>query len=287
MWLISGSQYLAPVDEGYGTENPIYFDGVGNESDPPRLNRSAEGYAVVSMEGKPQFASFGIPDLDPQLGYQLEIGDVTLDVMGNEEVNFLEADAEGVTTFLIRGLEGQTTEGIPGLFQMTFVEDGTAAFSVFPLVFPIEGDFDKSGFLDAADLDLQAAAMNDPNVDLGLYDENKDGVVDQADRWIWVHDRLGTWIGDSDANGQFDSGDFVQVFQAGKYETEEIAGWSEGDWNGDRLFDSLDFVIAFTDGGYEQGPRTDVVAVPEPGTWLLLAIGFALGSFRRRTRRGV
>ena len=31
-------------------------------------------------------------------------------------------------------------------------------------------------------LDLQAAAMNDPNADRDLYDENEDGVVDQADR---------------------------------------------------------------------------------------------------------
>ena len=31
------------------------------------------------------------------------------------------------------------------------------------------------------------------------------------------------------------------------------------------VFDSDDFIIAFQDGGYEQGPRTDVAAVPEPG----------------------
>ncbi len=275
-WLISGNQFLAPVDEGYGTEDPIYFDGVSDEPDEPTMTRSAEGYAVVGMEGTPQFASFGIPDLDPQLGYQVDIGDVTLDVAGSEVVDFLTTNAEGVTTFLVRGLEEQTTEGIPNLFKMTFVEDGTAAFSVFPLVLPIEGDFNKSGFLDAADLDLQAAAMNDPNVDLGLYDENKDGVVDQTDRWIWVHDRLGTWIGDSDANGQFDSSDFVQVFQAGTYETEQYAGWSEGDWNGDGIFNSGDFVIAFQDGGYEKGPRMSVAAVPEPRGWLLLALGLSL-----------
>ena len=43
------------------------------------------------------------------------------------------------------------------------------------------------------------------------------------------------------------------------------ASWSEGDWNGDGIFDSSDMVTAFADGGYEKGPRTDAVAVPEPG----------------------
>ena len=68
-----------------------------------------------------------------------------------------------------------------------------------------------------------------------------------------------TWYGDADFNGEFNSSDFVQVFQAGKYEqgwlTESgwavgaLAGWSEGDWNGDGLFDSSDFITAFQDGG--------------------------------------
>ncbi len=47
---------------------------------------------------------------------------------------------------------------------------------------------------------------------------------------------------------------------------QQCAGWSEGDWNGDGVFNSDDFITAFQDGGYEQGPRTDVAAVPEPTT---------------------
>jgi hypothetical protein len=59
----------------------------------------------------------------------------------------------------------------------------------------------------------------------------------------------------------------VQVFQFGAYEQPTVAGWAEGDWNGDRRFNSSDFVFAFEfayqDGGYEQDSRTPV-AVPEP-----------------------
>ena len=84
---------------------------------------------------------------------------------------------------------------------------------------------------------------------------------------------MGTWIGDSDTNGQFDSGDFVKVFQIGKYETGDQAGWDEGDWSGDGVFDSGNFVIAFQDGGYEKGLRTPAFAVPEPKPILLLVMG--------------
>ena len=87
-------------------------------------------------------------------------------------------------------------------------------------------------------------------------------------------------------DGEFNSDDFVQVFQAGKYETGAEAGgwgWYEGDWNGDGLFNSDDFITAFQDGGYEQGPRTDAAAVPEPAGCMLLVIGLPLWLIGRRT----
>ena len=68
----------------------------------------------------------------------------------------------------------------------------------------------------------------------------------------------------------------MQVFTAGEYETQQTAGWSEGDWNGDGIFNSSDMVTAFVDGGYEQGepgPRPEVAAVPEPNAALLLILG--------------
>ena len=129
--------------------------------------------------------------------------------------------------------------------------------------------------LDADDLDLQAKAIV-TGKPLDPYDENKDGKVSYSDRELWVHDFKNTYIGDADLNGEFNSNDFVQAFQAGKYETTESAGWSEGDWNGDGLFKSDDFIIAFQDGGYEQGPRTDAAAVPEPGGVVLMSVALGL-----------
>ena len=90
------------------------------------------------------------------------------------------------------------------------------------------------------------------------------------------------WVGDSDLNGVFNSGDFVQVFAAGKYETGQTATWDEGDWNGDLRFDSGDFVAAFADGGYEAGPRPAAVqAIPEPNSLtlsLLSLVGLTLAT---------
>jgi hypothetical protein len=45
-----------------------------------------------------------------------------------------------------------------------------------------------------------------------------------------------------------------------------------GDWNADGEFDSSDFVVAFTDGGYEAGPRGSVAAVPEPSSLVLMLL---------------
>ena len=127
------------------------------------------------------------------------------------------------------------------------------------------GDFNGNGELDDGDLDLLADGQinNDKN-----YDLTGDGVTDFNDREAWVHDLKGTWIGDANLDGEFNSGDLVAVFAVGKYESGNEASWSEGDWDGDKMFDSSDFVVAFRDGGYEQGPV--VQAVPEPSALILL-----------------
>ena len=127
-----------------------------------------------------------------------------------------------------------------------------------------------------------ASGDNDPAFDL-----TGDSLVDEDDVNLWVKDLKRTWIGDADVNLEFNSSDMVQVFVGGKYETEQSAVWSEGDWNGDGVFDSSDMVAAFVDGGYEKGPRTDAAAVPEPGGWLLFVMTVLPWLFGRRAYRSV
>ncbi|MCA9172511.1 MAG: dockerin type I repeat-containing protein [Planctomycetales bacterium] len=99
---------------------------------------------------------------------------------------------------------------------------------------------------------------------------------------------MGTWFGDANLDGEFNSTDLVVVFQAGVYEDSVLlnAGWSTGDWNGDGEFNSSDLVTAFQTGGYGQGPRDAVAAsaVPEPSTCVALGLGIscAITAMRRR-----
>ena len=145
------------------------------------------------------------------------------------------------------------------------------------------GDFNTDGILDISDIDdLLVGVTSEENV--ATYDLNNDASVNTEDIRVWIKDLANTWIGDANLDGEFNSGDMVDVFQAGKYESDLDAGWAEGDWNGDRRFDSGDMVAAFQDAGYESGPRTAINAVPEPSSGMLLAVG-AFCIFRTRRRR--
>ncbi|MCA9196216.1 MAG: LamG domain-containing protein [Planctomycetales bacterium] len=146
------------------------------------------------------------------------------------------------------------------------------------------GDFDGSGLLDAADIEILSDAVRTGSMD-SHYDLDESGVVDADDRIYWVEGLANTYLGDSNLDGEFSSSDFVQVFTAGEYEdaTALNSTWSEGDWNGDGDFDSSDFVAAFTAGGYELGPRVGVSAVPEPSAamGMLMLVTLAIGILRR------
>ncbi len=138
------------------------------------------------------------------------------------------------------------------------------------------GDYNSNGLLDDGDLDLQAS-VGIVNQDL-TYDANKDGVVDTADRVVWVNDFKNTWMGDANLDGLFNSSDLVTVFSFAKYETGEAATWEQGDWDGDQAFDSGDLVAAFGNAGYNAGqrpggPNPAAAAIPEPSSLVLLLIG--------------
>ena len=198
-------------------------------------------------------------------------------LQGNSNVSEVEESGDG--TFF-------TPEGP----EVELARDPNGTDIVLLEVWPVggdrvDGDYNGDEVLDAADMDLQSAEMKKDQAeqDLALYDHNTDGRVNEADRTIWVKSFRKTWVGDSNFDDEFNSGDLVAVFAAGKYETKEMAGWAQGDWTGDMLFDSGDLVAAFADGGYEQGPF-GAAAVPEPSSLVLalLSVMGLVGIVRRR-----
>ena len=115
------------------------------------------------------------------------------------------------------------------------------------------------------------------------YDLNSDNLVDARDREAWVQDLAGTYFGDANLNGEFNSHDLVAVFVAGEYE-DTIDGnstWATGDWDGDGDFRSGDRTLAFQSGGYEQGPRAAARSVPEPGGFIIWLMSICLVIARR------
>lgn len=116
---------------------------------------------------------------------------------------------------------------------------------------PMQGDFDESGAVDAADIDALCAAIQDGS-DPVLFDLNGDGSVDMIDHHQMIDSILNTTLGDANLDGVFNSSDLVQVFTFGEYEDtlEGNSGWASGDWNCDGDFNTSDLVAAFTSGGY-------------------------------------
>ena len=134
-------------------------------------------------------------------------------------------------------------------------------------------DLNGDGICTCADIDFLTNAVangsDDPQLDL-----NGDGIVDPKDRDFLIEDVFGIPYGDVNFDGQFDTNDLVDVFQAGLYDetyTGTPVSFCEGDWNGDGVFDSTDIVLAFREnGGPTALPNT---AVPEPDGVLLVVIG--------------
>ena len=183
-------------------------------------------------------------------------------------------------------LQANGVTGPDGDFDQFFSVSGSlgqADYTVNSKVGGLRGDFNNDQVVNATDIDLLSAEVV-AGTNNSAFDLNSDGAVNQEDRTEWIDVINNTYVGDSDLNGVFDSGDFVKVFSAGQYE-DDIAGnstWETGDWNGDTEFDSGDFVAAFSAGGYDKGPRP-VNAVPEPSGIAILIVG-CLALLRARTR---
>jgi hypothetical protein len=148
------------------------------------------------------------------------------------------------------------------------------------------GDFDGDDQLTIFDLDLLTRRISGQTLGRSaMFELDGDGVLSYGDLKTWITSLKKTWIGDSNLDGEFNSSDFVLVFQGGEYEDNvtKNSTWITGDWNADGEFDSSDFVYAFSDGGcYCKGPRP-AEAVPEPTCLPVLTVLAICQLIRRRS----
>lgn len=149
----------------------------------------------------------------------------------------------------------------------------------------IAGDFNGNATLDAADIDLLTQTVREGRFE-SQFDLDQNGAVDAADRTRWIEVLKKSYFGDANLDGEFNSADFIVVFQQGEYEDTAIGNstWADGDWNGDGEFDTADFIRSFQGGGFEQGPRPATVSVPEPmASWWLVLAWCTINKRRRET----
>jgi hypothetical protein len=273
--------YLAQKDgDGLGRSNvlisaqrqPGSFIGGGttNAIDPAEDPVAAETWyhfvmSVDNAEDELYFYVNGQPsELNPQFpganGVESASGDWVIGSHKNQGVQFFEGLLDEIAFYdfllseerILAHYEAATSAGIPG-------------------------DYDGDGQLTATDIDALSTAVRDGKSD-GEFDLDGNGTVDPADRLFWVNELKVTYVGDSNLDLEFNSGDFVTVFTAGEYEdnVEGNSTWATGDWNGDGDFSSSDFVLAFQQEGYEKGPRAGANTVPEPGSTLMFCMCLAL-----------
>lgn len=270
LYLLNGGNGVARFYAGDGAADIGFADSL----DPPELEEWAHIAVTITEDG--EVAHY----LDGELSQEGFIGNLRVDL----DQNFYIGGRADFTTNLLDAM-------LDDVAIFNEVLDETAIGTIMSGDFSawigndLDGDFNGDGMLDEVDIDALTSAVNAGN-NPAEFDLNADSVVDSADRDVWVEQLKGTYFGDSNFDGEFNSADFVQVFSRGEYE-DTVAGnstWTDGDWDGDGDFTSSDFVKAFSGGGYEQGPRTATASVPEPQsmTLVLLAVASLAACVRRR-----
>jgi hypothetical protein len=273
------------IDESLSSEMPGKYSGL-NRIEAIRVDRDAEFLGYDFDKGRPEQNAFAVSGIDSDLG------------LGADEVVSAPGDSGG-PVFLDSTLAAVTSFGARvTAADVNDIEDsswGELAFDVRISSYRdflveathqtvrfvgLAGDFNENGLLDTTDVDLLTRAIRTMAGD-AHYDLDANGWLDNEDRFLWIHQLAGTFVGDTNLDGRFNSQDLTIVLQAAQYEnrTANDSTWSMGDWNGDGAFTSDDLIAAFADGGYEADRRA--AQVPEPGSVRYLTMGLAALSLCR------
>ncbi|MCA9200878.1 MAG: spherulation-specific family 4 protein, partial [Planctomycetales bacterium] len=99
----------------------------------------------------------------------------------------------------------------------------------------LQTDLNLDGQASVADIDSLILAIRSDGPIQRHFDLDHNNQVDIADLAELVEQRFGSYFGDANLDGEFNSSDFVHVFTAGQYEDAFAwnSNWASGDWNGD------------------------------------------------------
>lgn len=146
----------------------------------------------------------------------------------------------------------------------------------------LRSDFDNSGALAAADIDLLFAHFGAPT---GTYDLTRDGSVNQLDVNQWVTVEANTFFGDANLDHQVGFDDLLTL--ATNYNLPRTS-WSQANFNGDTVVDFADLLLLAANYGQitsaQATPVRNIEAgrtVPEPLAAIHLA-GVATAVLVRR-----
>ncbi|MCA9216835.1 MAG: PEP-CTERM sorting domain-containing protein [Planctomycetales bacterium] len=238
------------------------------------LNVNGESFTVVDDPAL---------NLGTDVSFAIEFNEMSRQVIFEYDDDVLDESSEPLSWVF-------AYDGTVGTHQSTTLEFLLDAEGVVPYWSltnldrdPNLADFDSDGVLTVADIEQLVTGITNADFD-SRFDLDFNNRLNDSDLEEFVREYAGTYYGDANLDGRFDSQDFVQAFQFAEYE-DRVPGnstWRSGDWNLDSEFDTRDLVLAFQDGGYEKGPRVGA-AVPEPNTVFGVLLGVcALAIWRNR-----
>lgn len=135
----------------------------------------------------------------------------------------------------------------------------------------LPGDFNADQMVDGADIDLLFATLQEGAADL-LFDVDESGTVTSADVTFLVVTLLGTNFGDTDLDGDIDTGDLTQAIIHFTSAGGEGKSWSDGDNDGDGDVDTGDLTTAIIN--FTSAMNTTTVAKTS-GSWPIIILSGA------------